>query len=111
MSDTYHPSSFSIRSASLNLMYVSSLQLYNNTYFTYYQEGNIKNIRILRRYNMQIPGKYADWQQGAPPIFDHKWGENTVMPSVAVLFFIRRYINKAEPLNNEFRLLKVRFEM
>ena len=63
MSDTYHPSSFSIRSASLNLMYVSSLQLYNNTYFTYCQEKNIKNIRILRRYYMQIPGKYADWQQ------------------------------------------------
>ncbi len=63
MSDTYHPSSFSIRSASLNLMYVSSLQLYDNTYFTYCQEKNIKNIRILRRYYMQIPGKYADWQQ------------------------------------------------
>ena len=42
MSVTYHPSSFSIRSASLNPMYVSSLQLYNNTYFTYCQEKNIK---------------------------------------------------------------------
>ncbi len=29
----------------------------------------------------------------------------------AILLFIRRYINKAEPLNNEFRPLKVRFEM
>ena len=29
----------------------------------------------------------------------------------AVLYFIRRYINKAEPLNNEFRPLKVRSEM
>lgn len=29
----------------------------------------------------------------------------------AVLLFIRRYINKAELLNNEFRPLKVRFEM
>ena len=29
----------------------------------------------------------------------------------AILLFIRRYINKAELLNNEFRLLKVRFEM
>ena len=29
----------------------------------------------------------------------------------AVLLFIRRYINKAEPLNNEYRPLKVRFEM
>ena len=29
----------------------------------------------------------------------------------AILLFIRRYIDKAEPLNNEFHLLKVRFEM
>lgn len=29
----------------------------------------------------------------------------------AILLFIRRYIDKAEPLNNEFYLLKVRFEM
>ncbi|NBI87869.1 hypothetical protein D3Z47_17400 [Lachnospiraceae bacterium] len=53
-------------------MYVSSLQLYNNTYFTYCQEGNIKITRILRIYYMQIPGKYADWQQDAPPIFANK---------------------------------------
>ena len=44
MSDTYHPSSFSIRSASLNLMYVFSLQLYDNTYFTHYQEKSIKYV-------------------------------------------------------------------
>lgn len=30
---------------------------------------------------------------------------------VAILLFIRRYINKAESLNNEFGGLKVRFEM
>ena len=109
MSDTYHPSSFSIRSASLNLMYVSSLQLYNNTYFTYCQEKNIKNIRILRRYYMQIPGKYADWQQYTKASLTV--GNSGIAPSAAVLLFIRRYINKAEPLNNEFRPLKVRFEM
>lgn len=58
MSDTYHPSSFSIRSASLNLMYVSSLQIYNNTYFTYCQEKNIKiyvfYVDIICRYRERM---------------------------------------------------------
>ena len=38
-------------------------------------------------------------------------GESAIMPSAVVLSFNRCYINKAKPLNSEFRLLKVRFEM
>ena len=60
---------------------------------------------------MQIPGKYADWQQEireSPQIN----GESVkVCCLAALLLFIRRYPNKAKPLNNEFRGLKVRFEM
>lgn len=81
MSDTYHPSSLNIRSASLNLMYVSSLQLYNDTYFTYCQEGNTKSIRILRRYYMKIPEKYADWQQD---IRESPQMGGAIMPSVGI---------------------------
>jgi len=59
---------------------------------------------------MQIPGKYADWQQEIRE--SPQMGKSIkVRCPAAVLYFIRRYIDKAEPLNNEFRFLKVRFEM
>lgn len=58
---------------------------------------------------MQIPGKYADWQQDTKASLTV--GNSGIAPPAAVLLFIRRYINKTEPLNNEFHLLKVRFEM
>ncbi len=58
---------------------------------------------------MQIPGKYADWQQEIRE--SPQMGKSVkVRYPVAVLLFVRRYINKAEPLNNEFRPFKVRFE-
>ena len=62
-------------------------------------------MRILQ--NIGIENRLAAGNKGIPTN-----GESVkVRYPAAVLLFIRRYINKAEPLNNEFRLLKVRFEM
>ena len=62
-------------------------------------------MRILQ--NIGIENRLAAGNKGIPTN-----GESVkVRYPAAVLLFIRRYINKAEPLNNEFRPLKVRFEM
>ena len=62
-------------------------------------------MRILQ--NIGIENRLAAGNKGIPTN-----GESVkVRCPAAVLLFIRRYINKVEPLNNEFRLLKVRFEM
>ena len=62
-------------------------------------------MRILQ--NIGIANRLAAGNKGIPTN-----GESVkVRYPVAVLLFIRRYIDKAEPLNNEFYLLKVRFEM
>ena len=62
-------------------------------------------MRILQ--NIGIENRLAAGNKGIPTN-----GESVkVRYPAAVLLFIRRYINKAEPLNNEFRSFKVRFEM
>lgn len=62
-------------------------------------------MRILQ--NIGIENRLATGNKGIPTN-----GESVkVHCPAAVLLFIRRYINKAEPLNNEFHPLKVRFEM
>ena len=62
-------------------------------------------MRILQ--NIGIANRLAAGNKGIPTN-----GESVkVRYPAAVLLFIRCYINKVEPLNNEFRLLKVRFEM
>ena len=62
-------------------------------------------MRILQ--NIGIENRLAAGNKGIPTN-----GESVkVSCPAAVLHFIRRYINKAELLNNEFRSFKVRFEM